>query len=44
MNNQTINPHAPKEFCEKMVAENKIWGCGKPFKYDGKNAVICDYL
>lgn len=41
--NQPINPHAPKEFCDQMVKEGKIWGCGKPFKYDGTKAEVCDY-
>lgn len=43
-NGEQINPHAPKEFCDQMVREGKIWGCGKPFKYDGTKAEVCEYL
>lgn len=43
-NNEPINPHAPKDFCDQMVKEGKIWGCGKPFKYDGKIATVCEYI
>uniref|UniRef100_A0A6C0EKQ3 Uncharacterized protein n=1 Tax=viral metagenome TaxID=1070528 RepID=A0A6C0EKQ3_9ZZZZ len=43
-----LNPHAPKEVCDKLKEENKIVGCGKPFKFvrDGEKyrAEICDYI
>jgi len=28
-----INPHAPKEECLKLVEDDLIWGCGKPFRF-----------
>ena len=43
-----MNPHASKEECDKLVKEEKIYGCGKPLrivKKDGSYIVeICDYL
>jgi hypothetical protein len=30
-----ISPHAPKSDCDQMVQENKIWGCGLPFRFTG---------
>lgn len=29
-----IDPHCPQEQCEKLVSENKVYGCGKPCKLD----------
>lgn len=31
-NGKQINPHAPKEVCERYLRKNQIYGCGKPFK------------
>lgn len=28
---QQIDPHASKAECEKLIQEEKIFGCGKPF-------------
>lgn len=44
-----IPPHAPKEECDRLVEQNLIVGCGKPFRVnrqeDGtEQAVICDYI
>jgi len=45
---QQIDPHSPKEVCDELVNENKVYGCGKPFliiEEDGKYvAIICDYI
>jgi hypothetical protein len=42
---QPIPPHASKEECERLVAENVIEGCGKPFRVtDTMEAVPCDYI
>lgn len=45
---EQLNPHAPKEVCEKLVKEGKIYGCGKPFRME-KNGnsyeiKICEYI
>jgi hypothetical protein len=43
-----INPHAPKQECDQLFNDGKIYGCGKPFQLIGENglynAVICDYI
>jgi hypothetical protein len=42
-----IPPHSSKEVCDKLILENSIWGCGKPFKMvkeDVWKLVICDYI
>lgn len=43
-----INPHAAKSECDKLVAKNLIYGCGKPFKVDITDSKItvsvCDYV
>jgi len=39
-----IDPHTPKEKCEELVSSGSVWGCGKPFKFDGTSIKICDYI
>ena len=45
---EQINPHASKDECDKLINENKIYGCGKPFKIIINNnkfiTIICDYI
>ena len=41
---QPVHPHLDKAACEALVATNQIYGCGKPFRFDGSNAIICDYI
>jgi hypothetical protein len=47
-NYKQIDPHTSKELCESYFKENKIFGCGKPFKIiiiDNKYHIqICDYI
>ena len=47
-NMQQINPHLSKSECERLINENLIYGCGKPFMIvpiqDGHEARICDYI
>jgi len=46
-NRKQIDPHSSKEICDKLKKENKIYGCGKPFKFiKGDNPRIekCDYI
>ncbi len=42
-----MNPHLPKKDCDKLVVNDLIIGCGKPFKLVIKNneytTEICDY-
>lgn len=47
VNGQQINPHTPKQECDRLFADNEIEGCGKPFKFIGgePNYVEkCDYI
>lgn len=44
INSQQINPHECKEQCEKFYRENAIFGCGKPFRFDGVKVEKCDYI
>lgn len=43
-----IHPHSSKDECDRLVKENHIYGCGKPFQLVLKNeketAIICDYI
>jgi len=47
-NNKQINPHSSKLICDKLINDNLIYGCGKPFKITYVNdtfiASICDYI
>lgn len=38
------DPHAPKAQCEKWVADGLVYGCGKPFRFDGRTVEVCDYI
>jgi hypothetical protein len=43
-----MNPHTPKNICEDLVKQNKIYGCGKPFKLIVEagecKPQVCDYI
>ena len=40
-----IPPHLNKEECEKLIKNDEIYGCGKPFKLNSENQPeICDYI
>ncbi len=44
-----VDPHAPKDVCDRLVAEGLIFGCGRPFRLvpdgnDGFTIEICDYI
>lgn len=43
-NNEIINPHASKEECEKLKANDLIYGCGKPFIIKNLYVETCDYI
>jgi len=46
--NQQIDPHSSKEVCDRLLSQNLIFGCGKPFKIikdgDKLHVEICDYI
>ena len=39
-----IYPHTPKEKCEALVSAGVVYGCGKPFWFDGQTLSTCDYI
>lgn len=44
-----IDPHMPKEQCEKLHISNMIYGCSNPFKIiikngDYFNVIKCEYI
>lgn len=39
-----VNPHASKEQCDSWVEKGEVYGCGKPFIFDGKKVEICGYI
>lgn len=41
---ENIDPHTKEEECLKLKENNLIYGCGKPFKFDGEKVEICDYI
>lgn len=41
---QPVPPHASKHVCDRLVAENLVYGCCKPLKFDGQTVRICDYI
>jgi hypothetical protein len=45
---QQMNPHTPKTECDSAFQENRIYGCGKPFRLVKNNdtfeAIVCDYI
>lgn len=48
-NFEQINPHTDKKECDRLVSEDLIFGCGKPFKFfitleEGKYVDKCDYI
>lgn len=48
-NGVQINPHSSIELCTYYITNNKIHGCGKPFKLVKNDrqevvAIVCDYV
>ena len=47
-NQQGVSPHETKENCDRLVANNLVQGCCKPFRVVNVNGVetieICDYI
>ena len=39
-----LDPHASKEECERVIRENLVYGCAKPFKIIDGIAVKCEYI
>lgn len=39
-----VSPHLEEELCNKLITENKVYGCCKPFKIINDKAEICEYI
>jgi hypothetical protein len=39
-----VNPHASEKECEKWLSTGEVYGCAKPFKFDGNKVEICGYI
>ena len=39
-----VPPHSSKEDCERWWSQGLVYGCAKPFKFDGKQVKTCDYI
>lgn len=49
LTHEQINPHLSKLECDKLIFNNLIYGCGKPFRIKNDNnskyeVEICDYI
>jgi len=43
-NGEQIPPHLSEEDSKKLINENKIWGCGKPFTVINGILVKCAWI
>lgn len=39
-----IPPHTNKMECDKLFNDGLIYGCSRPFRFDGQNVNKCDYI
>ena len=48
VNGKQMDPHTPKNLCDRYAENSEIYGCGKPFKISIMNsnivASVCDYI
>lgn len=43
-NMKFVNPHASKDECERWLKDDIVYGCTKPFRFDGTTVEKCDYI
>jgi hypothetical protein len=39
-----VPPHAPKTECDMWIEKGLVWGCAKPFRFDGRVVEKCGYI
>ena len=39
-----VDPHATETQCSKWIEDDVVYGCGKPFKFDGESIEKCGYI
>ena len=42
-NGEPVPPHSAKAQLDQWNAEGLLYGCAKPFRYDGRTVSICSY-
>ena len=43
-NMEFVPPHASRKICEEWISKDEVWGCAKPFKFNGRKVEKCDYI
>ena len=43
-NLKPIPPHSSKELCDYLAQNGLVYGCAKPFTFDGNTIEKCDYI
>ena len=43
-NLKQVNPHMSESSLKKLIESDKIYGCGKPFRYSSGELLKCDYI
>jgi len=43
-NGKQLDPHASKELCDRVIEENLVYGCAKPFRIVDGKVEKCDYI
>lgn len=41
---QFVPPHADEATCKSWIQKDLVYGCAKPFKFDGNSVSIIDYI
>ena len=39
-----VPPPAPKAECDTWLKKKLVWGCAKPFKFNGRTVEKCGYI
>ncbi len=39
-----VPPHASKDECERWLERGLVFGCAKPFRFNGKTVEKCGYI
>ena len=42
--NQQIPSHASKQEIDTWILQDAIWGCGQPFRINGENVEVCEFI
>ena len=39
-----LDPHASQKICTQVKKDDLIYGCGKPFYFDGQHVSFCGFI